>query len=233
MMRKTACHHGASHRPNHLSSACEVLRKHPEIEIVEIDFVTVSGVVLSAHDYSDESIDQGSPLSEWVEQVVISQRRILWLDLKENLSLLSTPFDCTLLSTTLTQLFTQHKGDLQHRLLLSSQSVELANRLHPIRREGWSLLMDVPSAMHYVRDYLPLCTQEFINQAALEQLRDIDLRREMWLAVDVSFFASVESLSAVLRSNTTLSPANTRIILYTAPQPLTVDGYRVTTMLDY
>jgi hypothetical protein len=85
-----SCHHGDVSQPNNLEQAKKVYHnKGYEIDIYEVDFVCFCGRIVSAHDYDRQQISSGSSLEEWIDFFVVQKRKILWLDIKENITLVS------------------------------------------------------------------------------------------------------------------------------------------------
>ena len=90
-----SCHHGNSSNPNNLGKALEVIDLYKEIDIVEVDFVYMCKQFVSSHDYDVKSvIENSSPIHEWIYEIIIKRRRILWIDIKENWSLLFQCLSC-------------------------------------------------------------------------------------------------------------------------------------------
>ncbi len=239
-------HHGDSHRENHLPSARAVIEAHPEIDIVEIDFVSHNGQYVSMHDYSVLGLLEGSLLIDWVELVVVQHARMLWIDVKPKWDIVSILCDTAEAETVslmrhLDQLRViymarQQPRDLRHSVFLASQDATMShalrrfNSLLPQERR-WCISEDVPFLGTYIlQRVLSYGWQDTLNRAVQERFAHYDFSHATVVSIDALFFDyNVTAMCEFIRANGTLRP-ETWIILYSfersqLPEPVTLEGY--------
>lgn len=239
-------HHGDSQRENHLPSARAVLEAHPEIDIVEIDFVCHNEQYISMHDYTALGLLEGSHLTEWIDLVVVQRGLMLWVDLKPRWDLVSMLCDTSEAETLclmryLDALRNSHltrmpPRDIRHSVLLASQDYTLSralgrfNSLLPPDRR-WCISEDVPFVGSYILQWvLPYGWQNTLNEAVRRRFAAYDFSHATVVSIDALFFEyDVALLGEFIRGNATLRP-ETWIILYSFDRekqahPITLDGY--------
>jgi hypothetical protein len=241
---RISCHHGDIRRPNSLTQARAILDQHPEIDIMEIDFVAWHGELLSAHDYTHESVATGSPLSQWVAFVVVESRRILWFDLKARLDAKAWLCDCAyaialLCAATLTAALERHAQelDLRQYMILTCQDRELKGYLQRLCGcQGWLFADDLPFVDSYIWQWLlPQPFQWLVNRHVQALIAHYDLSAGRIVSIDLSFFEhNLDLLQACLRLSSVRGDA--LLILYNFPlsqAPIKIPGYRVVMQYDY
>lgn len=254
----TSCHHGDCAKQNNLGQAIEVTRAHPEIEILEIDFVQVGDDFISSHDYVAENIKNGSPLIQWIHQMVVKRKKTLWIDIKSHVDFMAFccccdmrfKFDCRALFNTLAKICNTLKRRVQPHVWLSCQDREVREafisynkRLEPINK--WTIVTDIPFVYSYAVNacqyLLPSALYHWIQDRAFTGFLEYDFEMAR-IAVDVplivcidrSFFATNERIVRFVEESTI--PLGSVILLYTYPKteaPIVIQGYRVVMQYDY
>lgn len=240
-------HHGDSKRENHLPSARAVLDAHPEIGIVEIDFICHNEQYVSMHEYTALGLLEGSHLADWINLVVCQRGLMLWIDLKPKWDLVSMLCDTSdaealCLMNHLENLRFAHLSrpvcarDLRHSLLLASQDYALANALRRFNSllpedRRWCIGEDVPFLGSYILQLaLPYGWQATLNEAVRNRFAAYDFAHATVVSIDALFFDyDVGLLGEFIRGNASLR-SETWIILYSfdrerLPQPITLEGY--------
>lgn len=241
-----SCHHGDASQPNQLMPARGVLRRHEEIDIVEIDFVSYCGEIWSAHDYSLDQIEQGATLQDWVELVVVQHRKVLWLDVKENcwwyMNWMYGQFDARLLFRRLRAIgadLAKRGIDLRQHLWIGCQQLALRQRLIEMNRfhkHRFCMMLDAPTLWGYVAQRLApcVCVTPLLSAWLSDELKQTDMAPYGVLSVDQSFFASSQELQRFLR--TLKLPPNLRVVLNSYARnvpPLRVKGVQIVMQYDY
>ena len=91
---KVSCHHGDINNPNQLFYVEKLIeRENDFIDIYEIDFVMFKNKVVSSHDYDIDMIYKGTELIKWIDLIIIKNNKILWIDIKENLSIFCNSYN--------------------------------------------------------------------------------------------------------------------------------------------
>lgn len=191
----------------------ELLDRTPVIDVVQVEFVTQNGTVTSSSEYDNEMIGHGASLYEWVFDVVHERRRVLWLDLKENMNMVvgfcgePMPLD---LEVCLSRL------DVIRQTFLDVECfVDEASSMSEIELEPPLATVTIPQTRQLKRqiDILPYILIGSGCRETLEQLRLlIDQRYEKdqrWhLLVDLPFiddYSTVGSLLPCVRRGQDLS----------------------------
>jgi hypothetical protein len=250
---KTSCHHGDYLRPNSLEETRAVLQRYPEIAIVEIDFVLLcepEPVLLSSHDYEQQSVERGATLEEWVKLVVLEQKRLLWMDIKTRLgfwSLLSEPekrLDVALLLALMRKMrrhFLKHCGqDVQQRVLLGCQDEPVYKALLALNNQEkhpWRVLLDLPFATSYIGQML--LPDEWINNWMQETYVQYPYEQDgavgqQYVCLDRNFFTNNRQLEDFIQCSGIAR--NSVVIVYSYPRtakPLRVPGYQIMMQCDY
>lgn len=243
----TSCHHGDVQCQNNLLQALQVIQSHEKIKVMEIDFVQVGEDFVSSHDYKPESIANGSPLSEWIDKVVLKNQKILWIDIKSHLDVFAFTccdvrfkFDCRQLFRVLAQLCNTTKQQLQSRVWLSCQDsvvrdtlLSLNNRLK--QRHRWIIMADIPFVYSYACKYLlPFSASDWIHNYVFSHFVTYDFSQSPVICIDRSFFPSDNRLIEFIE-NSTITPGTT-LILYTFESghpPIEVLGYNIIMQYDF
>lgn len=256
----TSCHHGHSLQQNNLKHAIDVLRTNPEIAVIEIDFVQIGDNFISSHDYNEENIKNGSTLLEWVQEIVIKQEKILWIDIKSHVDFMAYccccdmrfKFDCGALFRVLARIYKTVKKKVQENVWLSCQDGEIRNALIRYNnridvRFRWTIATDIPFVYSYAVNMcqyvLPSTLCNWVQDRAFADLLlyDFDATRiygdvPVVVCIDQSFFPLVERLVKFIEDSTI--PLGSTIVLYTfenraIQEPITINGYDVIMQYDY
>lgn len=202
-----SAHHGYIDRENRLDECIYLSETNPDIDMFEIDFVTINNVVMSAHDYDDLSILRGSFLSDWLNYF-IPKRKIIWIDLKDTLESLITcyqsRFDPKIFFDTLAverEKFKQKGIELQDFLIVSSQFPHVQQMIQSYQSD-YLIINDFPSIATYaLRDFVPSFLKDSANHLVNKLINtDIsNLDQSAIIALDTSFFSTVEILIEFIR----------------------------------
>lgn len=236
--RGISCHHGASNYPNVLKHAKTVVSRSPQINIVEIDFITYNREVISSHDYRVANVVQGSTLFEWIRDIIFVERRLLWIDVKENHvymhSLCGTDsytekFDVSLFFDTLNQcrrhfkLFSQEEGiDISEFLVIGCQDEVLSTSLYMYNvsncHDVYRMICDIPGANYYIWQAITpsLLQPLLLNNYVRSEYTNFNFieRSHGWVAIDMNFFNTRGDLISFIEQSSI--PRNANIILYNA-----------------
>jgi Fe-S-cluster formation regulator IscX/YfhJ len=216
-----SAHHGNKRKENNLRAALQLIEDHPEVDVYEIDFVTHHGLIISAHDYADEAIKNGSLLSAWIDHFIAGHKRTLWLDIKENLSLYfhwcHEKFDESLLYDELERSLLLYPNiDITRYVWIGCQDVDLRQRLWDYNERHckgkWQMILDMPTAPNYVAQLLLPCLGSWVRDAVCEQVEQelIDTSYRLF-SLDQSFFHSMREMKRFLRTLT--FPPNSTLVL--------------------
>lgn len=247
----TSCHHGDAECQNNLSQAKQVMRCYNEIRVMEIDFVQVGEDFVSSHDYKAENIQQGSSLREWIDLVVLRAKKVLWIDLKSHVDVLTLAcccggdirfkFDCRQLFRVLAKLCNETKQHLQKRIWLSCQDSEVRDTLIRYNNKlkachQWMIITDIPFVYSYACKYLlPFSSYECIHNYVFTHFITYDFSESPIICIDHSFFPSDNKIIQFIE-NSTILPGST-ILLYTFTDrdhpPIKVLGYKIIMQFDY
>lgn len=250
IIRGNSCHHGDIKNENNFDAVKRLLKKDKEREIgiVEIDFVYRHDRIISSHDYTEESILHGSDIEDFIELVVIEQKRILWCDIKSHIdffSLLSCDprhlFDYHLLFSILNKAKEEEETtvEIEKYIFLSSQDKTVEDYLRRVNETEechgrWVIISDIPYQNHYIPRYLGLSiSNETVNNYVQEYFLNYHFMANI-VCIDQSFFSTVDELIRFIE--TSAIPKETILILYTFPltvKRIKIEGRRVIMQYDY
>ncbi len=151
---KRSAHHGYTNYENNLMMTLDCLHFHPEIDIVEIDFVYHHHDFLSSHDYSEENLKNASSLEEWVDHF-IKLKKILWIDLKDVPSSIFFP---SLSKLNINQLILKLNRLsliyplLNNYIMISCQFSHIYERLKMFNKH-FMIMQDCPMDYYYILNY--------------------------------------------------------------------------------
>lgn len=248
---KISNHHGDVNAPNQLEQAKAVHQKYGhEIDIYEVDFVSFHDTIVSAHDYDLDKVALGSTLEEWIAYFVLEQRKVLWLDVKENLAIYVhacgfAQFNCPALFAILEQQRDALQRvdptlDLVNHIILGCQEDNLHARLkqacggNPLH-QPWHMILDAPTVWSYVLQYVtPECLKPRLRDTICEEFKHSTYREYSVISIDQSFFADREDIVQFIKE----LKVDTRmmIILNSFPrhyEPIVIPGYYIVMQYDY
>lgn len=260
---RVSSHHGSITWPNVLPEALRVLEEHPEIDILEIDFISWGQEILSSHDYNEESARQGASLFEWIHAIVYRNRRLLWIDIKENLFILrncsgyNEPFDTGLFFRRLdycqrffsgkvgrgknrsqvSQINTERPAplDIAPYIIIGCQHPDTLAEISQANAGRYAQVVDIPSARYYVyQRLLPTCLLNNLTRNMWDDYAHLDYTDIPLLSLDMSFFERERDLKEFL-STLRLAPS-ARVVLYNAPldmRPIEVEQLHIIMQYDY
>lgn len=213
---KISAHHGCINRENELEPAIELLKLHPEIDMIEIDFVYSDGKFISAHDYEPETIAKGSELSKWLD-AIIPLEKIIWIDIKDsNWSILSGElcvFDTDKFFDLMhieKERFAQKQISLENYVLIGSQYECTRNKLCLSNNDNFQILCDMPLDYAYVaKTIIPSSMASIIDYFIQKCIANDTQGIPQIICLDTKFFESVDDLVSLLNKLNT----NT-VILY-------------------
>lgn len=188
-----SAHHGCANRENQLLPTLNLLHQHPEIGMIEIDFVYHNKQFISSHDYSEENISLGSTLEEWIV-AMIPLGKILWIDIKDTIASIPSAdfirFNVAKFYKHLERLEDKHP-DLKHYILLSCQYINVLNRLVEMNH-GYTIIHDVPGDYAYILyELFPLSMiKSYVHYRMMKYLKD----KSGIVCIDHIFFESFEEL---------------------------------------
>jgi hypothetical protein len=210
-----SAHHGCINRENELGPTIELLTAHPEINIIEIDFISHEGKFISSHDYELETIKKGSELSEWLNHI-IPLNKIIWIDIKDsNSSIISkelSVFDIDKffdLIQTEKEKFLNQGTQLKDYLIISSQYESITKKIY--EKQNLQIAYDVPYDYAYaMRTVVPSVMENLLNRLIQKLILSDVADVPNIVCLDISFFVTETELVDLinkLRART--------IILYT------------------
>ena len=219
-----SCHHGDSEAQNNLIAARGIIQRHPEINIMEIDFVLYGKELISSHDYTSDGIIKGSSLIEWIELVIIQHGRMLWVDLKPQELGLGTFFEswstakeeARVLFDLLREARSRYVIDIKDYVMVTSQDPAITKEIERGNSDGWRIVADIPHLKSYIWQYiLPIGMHEGLNDWVFEEfVHHYDFSRHSVVAIDKTFFGhSLKRVFSFIRR--TNIREGTTIILYT------------------
>jgi hypothetical protein len=241
-------HHGDYRRPNVLADALRVTDTYEEIDIYEVDFVSDGARIISSHDYEEEAIARGSPMEEWVREFVVKRRKVLWLDIKENLALFFSwgyaKFSPRLLFHKLN---TEWKAavngaeelDIRSRVWIGCQEPGLRERLRNYNDRycggRWRMMYDMPDITAYILQRVtPHCMEQWLFDYVEAQARSSEYAQFDLLSLDRAFFTGPNAMKRFLLS-LELRPG-TLVVLNSfsrKQEPLTLPGLTIVMQYDY
>lgn len=207
-----SAHHGSINAENQLQPALQVLEKYPEIDLIEIDFVynTSTQSFVSSHDYTDELMEKGSSLSEWIE-AIIPLKKTLWIDIKDNPTTMFgwkifSKFNTKKFSSLLFQeeaKWTKRGVNLYDHIIVGCQWEWLYQDIIKLFGKGVCIVHDLPYAPAYVGDIIcgRMCESAVNESTQIIMLRDIKKSKNMKIVcIDHAFFNDVDDLKNFLES---------------------------------
>ena len=202
---RLSAHHGDFLKPNQLAPAMRVADAHPEIDVFEIDFVDSGAAIVSAHDYDARAIGLGSALAEWIDEFAVRRRRVLWIDVKQNIDLYCDwahgGFSTARLFAALEDARVR-TPDLDTRVWLGCQDEALRDELLAYcRAHRWRFILDMPLVSGYVAQRLvPRCAWPCARSAVQAEMRDSELYAgHRLVSLDREFFAGPTELKRFVR----------------------------------
>lgn len=236
-----SCHHGDINQQNNLEAALRVADKFPEVDIYEIDFVCDGKRIVSSHDYNSDKIAQGSELVDWVEAIVVARRKILWIDVKQNMDFFFAwdygTFDAVSMFTRLAEARLKWGSDqLNGRIWIGCQDVVLREQIVELcRSDAWSFILDIPTISGYVAKCLtPHCLAPKLPTFIEKQMRHTDYHQANIISIDRSFFSGPKELKRFVVS-LHLRPG-VIVVLNSFPlsqQPILIEDHRIVMQYDY
>jgi hypothetical protein len=203
-----SAHHGYINFENQLAPTLELLTEHPEIHIVEIDFIYHDGNFISSHDYSDENIALGSTIEEWV-RCIINTDKTLWIDVKDSFfsiwSKKFIKFDTIAFYEHLSRLELEFPK-LKNHILIGCQYKHTYKRLVK-HNTGHRIIHDTPPDYAYVLNKVfgLSLIKSSIHNIILDELNGVD----GIVCLDRTFFDNTNELNIFIQSLT-----NSVIIIY-------------------
>lgn len=204
-----SAHHGYIDCENELGPTITLLNKHPEINMIEIDFVYINEKFISSHDYDDDSISRGTEMSIWFDNF-IKLGIIIWIDIKEsNWSILSDKFSKFDVNKFYLQLELQRKKFLQQNIILENQILiscqydNIKEKLFILNNNNTYLLAhDLPLVDSYIAQTVaPSFFDEKINYMVQESMQDFinySTTNLYIVCLDITFFNSIDDLIAFI-----------------------------------
>lgn len=208
-----SAHHGDYRAPNELQPALVIADAHPEVQIFEIDFVDPGNAqkqIVSSHDYDESAISLGSPLEEWIAELVVKRRRILWLDCKQNLDLFFAwqypKFHARRLMRALDRARSTVEPALAQFVWIGSQDCELRTQLLaendklPLASR-WRFILDMPTVLSYAwLRITPSCWRGWVYDDAYEKFKESEYHRFDVVSMDREFFTGPSAMKRFIRS---------------------------------
>jgi hypothetical protein len=239
---KISCHHGDIHHQNNLPRVERLIETYPEIDIYEIDFISLDDKIISSHDYDMNVIKQGSELDEWVRVVVLAHKKILWLDIKENLALYCAcgfeKFDHRALFRALQKVRDTATMDLTPYIWIGCQDVTLRYKI--FKKNGklvqpWQMILDMPTVSSYIAQRVtPKWARCYLREAVCDDFRATAYEKFPIISIDQSFFQSRDEIKEFIRS-LGLTP-QTVIVLNSFDRsvaPITMKNHYIVMQYDY
>lgn len=242
MLPLISCHHGDINHQNNLGAAEALIERFPEIDVFEIDFISLSDEIISSHDYDINVICHGSRLEEWVASVVIKSKKILWLDVKENLGIYCAcqfeRFDYKLLFRKLKKIRESTGMDITPYVWIGCQDVTLRHKIFKRNKrltQPWQLMLDMPTVSGYVAQRLmPQWARCYLRDWVCDDFRETPYEHFAVLSIDQSFFLTRDEIKQFIKS---LKVSPQTIIVVNSfsrdVRPLKVNNCRVVMQYDY
>ena len=249
-------HHGNMSNQNNLRAAIPLIENHKEIDIVEVDFVQYNQELISSHDYDAPGILNGSRLEDWLDFVVIDQRRILWIDMKARYDVVGFLFankqeTAQLLfeklrrtrATYLRKMSDSDSAiDLEQWVMITSQDATLNEWIrfyggNSETGDSWTIVADAPFGWSYFfKWYMPNEFQDWVDDYVYRYFtEEYDFRGDSIVSVDISFFGNSMKRVHDFLKHTNIRP-DTFVVLYNfkeGTKPIRLEGYNVITQYDY
>lgn len=221
-----------------------------EIGIYEIDFLSFHGEIYSSHDYNMQAIQNGSPLSEWIEYIVFQERKILWLDIKENywfeFNCGFEKFDVPCLFSRLSEIrsdyLSKYKFDIIEYIWIGCQERDLHRKIYLENKasshvnQRWEIIMDMPTVATYaLQRIVPHCMDDILYERIREEYVEyVSQRKYNIMTLDKLFFHSLEQMKFFIQS--LKLPLDSIVILNSfdrSVQPIEIVGSHVIMQYDY
>lgn len=242
---RISAHHGDIERPNQLKAARRVLKRHPEIDCLEIDFVSFREQIVSSHDYELSVIELGAPLQDWL-RLCAERRLVLWIDVKQNewfyFNAMYGQFDVGLffdiLKETRREVLRSHAVDLRDWVWIGCQDCALRDALHRRNQHAkhrWQLVLDLPFIKSYVyKALLPSCMPGTLMRLAEEEVLNSEYRHFPIISLDKDFFPTHDDLVEFVRA-LWLSKGTTVILNSFSRDvaPIRIKGLHIVMQYDY
>ncbi len=246
---KLCCHHGDFDRQNNLASAIVIMDENPQIDIYEIDFIDYGGQCISSHDYKQQNILNGSSIRDWIREICVKRKKILYVDLKVDVGLgyllsfsgSDWKFNCVRLFNELNRIHSTYQRkknvDIKKYIWLTSQDYDVAGKLYSInnhldRKHRWKCIIDAPYVNYYILQYLVSgCSPSFVNDRTYNACMEYNFDNDI-IALDYSFFGS--NITKFIKDSTI--KAGSTIILYSfelGTKPIEIEGYYIIMTYNY
>ena len=237
-----SCHHGDIHHQNNLARVERLIETYPEIDIYEIDFISLDDKIISSHDYDMNVIKQGSTLDEWVRVVVLAHKKILWLDIKENLALYCAcgfeKFDHRALFRALQKVRDAATMDLTPYIWIGCQDVTLRYKIFKKNAklaQPWQMILDMPTVSSYIAQRVtPTWARCYLREAVCDDFRATTYEKFPIISIDQSFFQSRDEIKEFIRS---LGLSSQMVIVLNSfdrsVAPITMKNHYIVMQYDY
>jgi len=240
-----SAHHGDHQRDNNLRGAIRVADVFEEIDIYEVDFVSVGKRLVSSHDYNEEAIANGSDVEEWIQEFAVRREKILWLDIKQNLDLyLNCGYSKFRVSLLFHKLEHERKMyadqvDIRRRIWIGCQDGELRERIIEHNRTfcggRWHIIWDMPTITGYILQRItPSCFSSLLCDFICRESRESRYQEFDIVTIDRSFFSGRKPLIRFILS-LELRP-DVLIVLNSfgrQTKPVVVPNHRIVMQYDY
>jgi len=255
---KVSCHHGDINNPNQLFYVEKLIeRENDFIDIYEIDFVMFKNKIISSHDYDIDMIYKGSELIKWIDLIIIKNNKILWIDIKENLSIFCNSYNQFNIYLFFKQLEIIRKKiindinlDIINFIWISCQETNLYDKIieinnkkqrpnsvtQEIRENKWIIVYDIPSIDSYIYQIIlgTIGLNCIINDSVYNKYIQLDLTQYKYISIDQSFFYDIHDLLEFI--NRLILSKNTNIVLYNFKlniPPITIPDYNIIMQYDF
>lgn len=248
---RLCCHHGDYDNQNNLAAAKKIMEENPQIDIYEIDFVDYGRQFISSHDYAYHSRIGGSPLSEWIREICVKRKKILYVDLKVDVDFsylffcsgggIEWKFDCQRLYAVLNEMARKYRKkyniNIRNYIWLTSQDYDVVSKLNSInefqeKKRRWTCIIDVPYVNYYIAQYtLPGCMMGLLGGRTYSEFMTYNFDCDI-VALDYSFFTHYITRFI---ENSTIKLGST-IILYSfelGTEPINIMGYNIVMTYNY
>jgi hypothetical protein len=240
-----SCHHGNINHPNQLVYIKELIDHYfNTIDIYEIDFVMFKNEIISSHDYDIGMIQKGSPLEDWIKFIIIDYGKILWIDIKENLSIFCNKYPKFNVHHFFTKLnkvrdfyIKQKDIDILNKIWISCQEPELYNQIVKLNvYPNLNIIYDIPNIDSYIYQIIlnVIGLTCIVNNSVYNQYIHYDLREYKIISIDQSFFYDIDELIQFI--NSLLLTEGTTIVIYNFPLnvlPIKIRGYNIIMQYDF
>jgi hypothetical protein len=237
-----SCHHGDIHHQNNLSKVKKLVKHYPEIDIFEIDFISFDDKIISSHDYNMSVIKEGSVLEKWVQFLVIEKRKILWLDIKENLTIYMNcgfeKFDTHLLFSKLKSLRRLASFDITPYIWIGCQEIPVRQSIVEKNKRlsrPWQLILDMPTVPSYMLQRItPNFARGYLREMICHDFMESGYEEYSILTIDQSFFLSREEIISFIKS--LKLEKETKIVINSfdrSVEPIRIKNHYIIMQYDY